>query len=69
MKNRFTQEVANAYYARSADTLLQLCVRVETLFDAIAHGDTAHRQWLEKAIADHLAGRPVQHEQQLAKKE
>ena len=32
----------------------------ETLFDAIAHGDEAHRSWLQKAIADHFAGRPVE---------
>jgi hypothetical protein len=34
--------------------------RCETLFDAIAHGDEKHREWLKQAIADHFAGKPVQ---------
>jgi hypothetical protein len=32
----------------------------ETLFDAIAHGDQEHCDWLRQAIADHFAGRPVE---------
>lgn len=33
--------------------------RIDTLYDAIAHGDEAHRAWLKQAITDHFAGRPV----------
>lgn len=33
--------------------------RWHSLFDAIAHGDEAHRAWLRQALDDHLAGRPV----------
>lgn len=33
--------------------------RIETLFDAIKHGDEAHRAWLKQAIEDHFAGREV----------
>lgn len=42
--------------------LAQLEARVHTLFDAIAHGDEAHRAWLQEAILDHFAGRPVKRE-------
>ncbi len=31
-----------------------------TLFAAIRHGDTAHEAWLQRAIADFFAGRPVE---------
>lgn len=41
------------------DRLKQLRRRVDTLFDAIAHGDESHRAWLKKAIEDHFAGKPV----------
>ncbi len=34
--------------------------RVVSLFPAIAHGDAEHRAWLERAIEDHFAGRPVE---------
>lgn len=34
-------------------------MRVESLFEAIAHGDEKHRAWLKQAIEDHMAGRPV----------
>lgn len=30
-----------------------------TLFDAIAHGDEEHREWLKEAIDCHFAGKPV----------
>lgn len=40
----------------------KLLVRIGTLFDAIAHGDEKHRQWLREAIVDHFAGRQVLHE-------
>lgn len=33
--------------------------RVNSLFDAIAHGDEEHRQWLKEAIALHFEGKPV----------
>ena len=33
--------------------------KISTLFDAIAHGDEKHREWLNTAIDDHFAGRPV----------
>ena len=44
------EEVSSAY----------LSERVETLFDAIAHGSPEHRAWLRKAIDDHFAMRPVE---------
>lgn len=34
-------------------------LRIETLFDAIKHGDEVHRAWLRQAIDDHFSGRPV----------
>ncbi len=33
--------------------------RIDCLFDAIAHGDQEHRDWLKKAIDDHFAGRDI----------
>jgi hypothetical protein len=36
-----------------------IAARARTLFDALAHGDDAHRAWLKQAIEDHLAGRAV----------
>ena len=33
--------------------------KAATLFDAIAHGDDAHRSWLREAIEAHFDGRPV----------
>lgn len=39
-----------------------LATRVAKLFDAIAHGDEKHREWLEKAIQDHMTGDPVEKE-------
>ena len=33
--------------------------RQRSLFDAIAHGDEKHREWLNGAIEDHFAGRKV----------
>jgi hypothetical protein len=32
---------------------------IDTLFDAIAHGDEAHRDWLKQAIDDHFTGLDV----------
>lgn len=40
--------------------LAELRERQANLFTAIAHGDAEHRAWLEKAIADHFAGKPVE---------
>lgn len=34
-------------------------VRIESLFEAIKHGDEKHQTWLKQAIEDHFAGRPV----------
>ena len=36
-----------------------LALRVDSLFDAIAHGDADHREWLKEAIENHMAGLPV----------
>lgn len=33
--------------------------RIDTLFDAVAHGDEAHRAWLEEAIKAHMAELPM----------
>lgn len=33
--------------------------KVETLFDAIKHGDPIHQAWLKDAIEAHFAGKPV----------
>jgi hypothetical protein len=33
--------------------------RIDSLFDAIAHGDEAHRAWLREAIEAHFSGKPV----------
>ncbi len=51
------------------DYLLQACTkleknavilaRVNTLYDAIAHGDEDHRGWLKEAIQAHMAGEDV----------
>lgn len=32
---------------------------VDTLFDAVAHGDQEHRDWLKEAIDNHFKGLPV----------
>lgn len=34
--------------------------RIDTLFEAIAHGDQVHRDWLKKAIEDHFSGEEVE---------
>lgn len=33
--------------------------KVETLFDAIKHGDDAHQAWLKEAIENYFSGKPV----------
>lgn len=53
-------ELSNAYEGRNRDRLEQLGTRIDTLYDAIATGDEAHRAWLKAAIDNHLAGKPVQ---------
>lgn len=42
------------------DELRELRARAISLFKAIKHGDQEHRDWLEKAITDYFAGRPVE---------
>ncbi len=42
-----------------ARALLRLNSRVETLFDAIAHGDDAHRAWLKAKIEEHIHAAPT----------
>jgi len=32
---------------------------VDTLFDAIKHGDQDHQDWLKEAIECHFSGRPI----------
>lgn len=39
------------------------------LFQAIAHGDSEHREWLRQAIEDHFAGREVAPPRGLGNKE
>ena len=34
-------------------------VKINTLYDAIAHGDDKHRAWLKEAIESHFSGKPV----------
>lgn len=46
------------------DQLMQTLIerlqgRIDTLFEAIAHGDEDHRAWLKEAITAHFAGGPV----------
>lgn len=36
-----------------------LAERIETLFDAIAHGDEEHRAWLKEAIDCHILAKPI----------
>lgn len=33
--------------------------RASTLYEALAHGDDIHKDWLKEAIANHFAGLPV----------
>lgn len=64
MSVKLLVDVLNAYHVRWPDEIERLILRhlsrCESLPQALANGDDAHRAWLEKAIADHLAGRPVQ---------
>ena len=55
----FTPQMVSAYDWRDRSRLETLCARVDSLYDVIAHGDEKHRDWLRKAIAAHLNGRPV----------
>lgn len=43
----------------TTDQLWAFLKPVDTLYDAIKHGDENHRAWLKQAIEDHFAGRPV----------
>lgn len=33
---------------------IQLKVKIETLFDAVKHGDEEHQRWLKEAIDSHF---------------
>jgi hypothetical protein len=57
----FAHAIRNAAGAliRSAEELGRVKARLETLFEAIKHGDDAHQAWLREAIAAHCAGLPV----------
>lgn len=54
------REMYLAYDGRDLAALQKYAQRVDTLFEAIAHGDEPHRTWLKEAIRNHLAGKPVQ---------
>lgn len=49
--------------------LEKIKLRVEELFAAIRHGDAEHQEWLQKAILDHFAGRPVERPRGMGNKE
>lgn len=57
------RDAMNAYESRDRNALERVLNahldRCEALFPAIAHGSQEHRDWLERAINDHFAGRPV----------
>jgi len=36
--------------------------KINSLFEAIRHGDVTHQEWLKKAIQDHFAGNKVEHQ-------
>lgn len=46
-------------------TFEELMEKVDTLFDAIKHGDLNHQIWLKEAIEAHFDGRPVPTEDEL----
>lgn len=43
--------------------------RGASLFNAVRHGDAEHETWLQQAIADHFAGRPVERPKGMGNKE
>ena len=45
-------------FERSDADLAEVNGKVNTLFDAIAHGDEKHRAWLKQAIKDHFERQP-----------
>ena len=47
------------YLQSALDKLETQQERVNSLFDAIAHGDPEHRGWLQEAIDNHFRGLPV----------
>jgi hypothetical protein len=61
--NAMVRDAINAYDDRNRYELERILnkhlSRVETLFEAIAHGTPEHRAWLQQAINDHFAGKPV----------
>lgn len=40
----------------SAPSLDKLVLRVNSLFEAIQHGDVEHKKWLKQAIDNHFKG-------------
>jgi len=53
------EEAANQLTLQ-AERLAVVEKRKDSLFEAIRHGNAEHELWLEIAIADHFAGKPVQ---------
>lgn len=47
----------------------QMSEKIESLFDAIAHGDEDHREWLKEAIYCHFEGAKVPEPRGLGSKE
>lgn len=52
-----------AWQAERGLTSSHETAKAHTLFEAIAHGDQEHREWLDTAIRDFFAGHPVQRPQ------
>lgn len=46
-------------YAEAIGKLFIAFSRIETLYDAIKHGDQEHQDWLKEAIDLHLQGKQV----------
>lgn len=55
---KYAFEVSPAAMPKSAEVTPAVDL-VSTLFDAIKHGDEAHREWLQAAIKAHFAGEAV----------
>lgn len=58
-RDRNAEDAWNARTASAARAEGPAWRKIETLFDAIKHGDDDHRRWLKDAIEAHFAGRPV----------
>lgn len=65
-------DAMNAFDARDRNELERvirsLLGRIDALFPAIAHGSQEHRDWLERAISDHFAGKLVHRADEPARK-